>query len=613
LPGLITHLVAVTTALAIFLILGLSYYGWGRVLVKILRVKETPSGNHLRPIWLGWALTLVFFEGLHFFLPLQYYVVIPVFLIGIAVSIAFANQELKSPFKLAEPFLPDGLITTVFMVTFICTCIWVISRAMLPPTNYDSGIYHFNAIRWINSYPILQGLGNLHGRLGFNQSFFVYAAALNFFPLFNQGRSIANGFLLLVLIGDLFLSLRGLLRKPRLLREHPFYNFPALFILPIVAYIAIADLTDGLASPTPDMASTLLQFAIFLELARGIAEWQMSQREQDYRALTIIILSATAITIKLSNLIFALVCISMVLAYAWKSSHPALSDIGRLSLPMLVVFTVWGARGYFLSGAPFFPSTIGYIPLAWAVPKFAVINEANVTLGWARATTTNWGEVLGNWNWLGPWLKNMFSTPRFIGEMIYPLSIFLLFIGVDIIVACIFLWRRRRVHYLDWIVLLPGIFGLIYWFFSAPAPRFANAVFWILPICAALILLALLRSIITNKHTYRRLFWAVFLLTNLFPISYLPISTILAENPIFAEHNILHVSLSGWYPVKSIHLVEHITDFGLAVYTPAEGEDQCWDSPLPCSPNYSPSLRLRKPGDLASGFICDNITGCGSE
>jgi len=62
-------------------------------------------------------------------------------------------------------------------------------------------------------YPYRSGLGNLHGRLAFNQSFFVYVAALNFYPFFGYGRSIANSFPIIVLILGNNISLRSLLLR----------------------------------------------------------------------------------------------------------------------------------------------------------------------------------------------------------------------------------------------------------------------------------------------------------------------------------------------------------------------------------------------------------------
>jgi len=60
----------------------------------------------------------------------------------------------------------------------------------------------------------------------------------------------------------------------------------------------------------------------------------------------------------------------------------------------------------------------------------------------------------------------------------------------------------------------------------------------------------------------------------------------------------------GLHPVKTAELTTYVTNGGLALYVPKTGT-KCWDSPLPSTPYPRPDLRLRRPGDLASGFVID--------
>src|SRR5688500_16524798 len=59
---------------------------------------------------------------------------------------------------------------------------WLVGTAAVaylaagPPLVYDTGFYHAQAVRWINEYPAVPGLANLHGRLAFNSSWFVWGA-----------------------------------------------------------------------------------------------------------------------------------------------------------------------------------------------------------------------------------------------------------------------------------------------------------------------------------------------------------------------------------------------------------------------------------------------------
>jgi hypothetical protein len=73
----------------------------------------------------------------------------------------------------------------------------------------------------------------------------------------------------------------------------------------------------------------------------------------------------------------------------------------------------------------------------------------------------------------------------------------------------------------------------------------------------------------------------------------------------------------GWQePIHSLHgvqqppplpkagLVLRHTVSGLAVYVPVQG-NQCWDAPLPCTPYFDETLRLRNESSLRWGFLAD--------
>jgi hypothetical protein len=81
--------------------------------------------------------------------------------------------------------------------------------------NGDSGLYHEPLIRWSLEYPIVTGLGNLHVRFAFNQSYFLYAAMLGVGPLANLSAHLANG--LFMLAGQLIALADGC--EPRATRS----------------------------------------------------------------------------------------------------------------------------------------------------------------------------------------------------------------------------------------------------------------------------------------------------------------------------------------------------------------------------------------------------------
>jgi hypothetical protein len=440
-------------------------------------------------------------------------------------------------------------------------------------------------IRWINCYPAIPGLGNLHGRLAYNQSFFTYVAVLNFYPFFGYGRSLANSFLLLLLLAMVFPSMVAVIRCPTLLvKTHTFKYTSDIFVIPLIVYLSLS--SNGVASPSPDLASSLLQIAMYIVLSHGIAEWDEGKQRQDYRVMLLVVLAATAGTIKLSNLAFSGAIIILSLAYAWYSTGSCRKVVPSLLVPVIAVMLVWLIRGFIFSGAPLYPSTIGYLPAAWAMPKQEIIREANWIYSWARQPGAYWGNVIGRWTWIGPWLRRMLHHKI---DMLFPLLLTIVFSFAAITGDR--KMKGRQPHLLEWAILLPSLVGMGYWFVTAPDPRFANAIFFIAAISSTLLFLLRKREILSIK-----MIGVILLLGNMHFIAYAYIN----------RGQVGVISTSGWQKVNEIPMDEKITSSGLMVYTPHKG-DQCWDSPLPSTPYFNDKLRLRDPSRMDRGFAVKDI------
>lgn len=485
--------------LLVYAALALACFGWGVAAARALRVTSDP----VTLTWLGWAVVLLIFQIVHLAVPLNAFATAPVFLIGIALSLR----------RLTVP--PKGLALVVLVAA-----VWIALRSMLTPTIYDTGLYHLATIRWINTFPVVPGLGNLHGRLAFNQTFFTYAASLN---VVANGSRMANGFLLLLAMTTFLARLRP--------RSHPFDYLPSLFALPIVIHLAL--LSPTVASPTPDLASTLLQLVMFVMLARVL-------RGADERAI-LIVLAATAITIKLSNLAFSIVVIAICMR---RGAH-------RVVALAAVVIVVWIARGYISSGAPLYPSTLGYIAFDWSVPRSEVAFMATQIRGFARLPSAEWMTAIHNWSWLSAWSRRLEKT-----AVLAPL----------LLGTCFLIAARKRGKEL--VILLPILAGLAFWFFSAPDPRFAHALFFCDAIAGALLFLR-------NRGPLAIVI--VFALTNL------GLFVQMIRDPSA-------VSVDGWQPIPTVPLKQK----GF-VFVPAIGE-QCWDARLPCTPYFRDDLIRRGSG-----------------
>ena len=157
--------------------LAISFFSWGRFLSNILNIKKNDKKGIIANIWLGFVFCIFFFSIYHLFLPINAFASSLFYFPGI---IYFVIKYAK---KLPKFIASIGILnlTVIVLTLFMASAV-----SMQVPTNFDAGLYHLNSIKWINEYHIIKGIGNLHTRLGFNQSFFLYSASLNFHPFLSD-------------------------------------------------------------------------------------------------------------------------------------------------------------------------------------------------------------------------------------------------------------------------------------------------------------------------------------------------------------------------------------------------------------------------------------------
>jgi hypothetical protein len=577
-----TYIFDLATALSFYALMSVSYYGWGWLGAVLLKFRGSADSSPFILIWLGWAFSLFLVQVFHIFFPVDFIFSILLFGGGILIAIPTIYGALRRRSELCSI---SGFFLVLMLLLVTC---WIVSRSMLPPQNYDSGLYHFNNIRWINSYHIIPGLGNLHGRLAFNQSFYAYVASLNLFPFFNYGRSIANSFLFLLLFSELIWNLQAVAKKPRILADaHPFLHLPYLFVLPVLCYLSIS--SNVLASPTPDLTSTILQLLMFIILAQSLVS-PLTGEGRDRQAMFLAVIAATAITIKLSNLAFSLVVILFcffLFVQPFHDKRRLLIRCVRFAAPLFLMLAIWVTRGYIMSGYPLYPSTVGHLPVDWAVPVETAQDMANWIYSWARQPGVHWSSVLGSWDWLGPWFH---SISRKGTDIVYPAVCGLFALLLILSIAVFARIKKMQLPVVpESLIIIPILAGLIFWFFTAPDPRFALSLFWLFAFGSMLVLLVQIRSLFSRRK-FMVILGVAFLSTNICFITYC-----VGHIPRLKD-----ISVSGYQPIQSVSLIQVKTVSGMVILKPEKG-DQCWDSPLPCTPDPNESLRLRK-GNIESGF-----------
>src|SRR5450432_939146 len=138
--------------------------------------------------WTGLALSVGILQIWHLFEPIN--LVCDLVLASIGVIGIVSNRSRL--FKIVRRI---GRIEAWAIVVFILIVTSLAVRATGPCEHFDTGLYGATAVRWILSYPIIPGLANLHGRLGFNSSVFLCIAALGQGIWRNSGHHLFTGLL----------------------------------------------------------------------------------------------------------------------------------------------------------------------------------------------------------------------------------------------------------------------------------------------------------------------------------------------------------------------------------------------------------------------------------
>ena len=352
-----------------------------------------------------------------------------------------------------------------------------------------------------------------------------------------------------------------------------------IFFIPALLYMALIFevLRTGISSPSPDIASLFLQILLFFHFVRDTEE-DLTNKDNKARIAFILIISATLITIKLSNIVYVVAICTILLSMRIKSRHlpskQTLVFLGRLMVLPVLILVLWSFRGILLSGCPVYPSTFGCLHVAWAEPIDSVRLEANRIYSWARENGAPPDQVLNSWLWLGPWLEGILQDNMI--TVVYPLILSVL--GT---IASVIFFRRasfKKVNRKIFLVPIPIWIGLIFWFGLAPDPRFANALFWILPIATMFIIAKIFEA---SQKLKSGIVLAMFVIINANVIWFL------VNNPqVFTS-----LPPDGYALLPKVRLVEKTTLSGVEIWTPLNG-NQCWDSRIPCTPDFNKNLNF---------------------
>lgn len=462
------------------------------------------------------------------------------------------------------------------------------NNAILEPKRYDAGLYQIQSVMWTNAYPIVNGLGNLHGRLGFNNSFHLYIAQMNVGIIDGRGMHLANGVPLLMLAAGGLLAVFRYVQRART----DAYTLYWMLALPL----ALRHLFQiSLYSPDNDLLVLLVGYVTVGLLVQMAADPQHTDRAAHFGALGLLL--GVGVTFKLSfatqGALFAVAALLLHLRDRQALRKPLIQAL----VGALLLVGVWMARGVLLTGYPLYPATVLPFAVDWRMLPEVGAQEAAWVRAWARQPYVEGTAdvismpMLEGYGWLRAWLLDTLLTTPNLFDVTLPLGLAAAALTVKL--------ARRDAFGRAWLPALPLIVSLLVWFWIAPSPRFAGVAFWGL---AAVTLGALATE--TPALGAQRInggFVAVALLC--FITLPIPLYVVFPAEP------------DVFYALPTATTQEVTSDYG-AVYFAPVGGDQCWDAPLPCGVAYGFMNRLceREVGNLRAGYAMAGVpnSACGS-
>ena len=578
------------SALEIFLtwaVISLALIGLGSIVLALF------SGDHslIDAFWMGLAISVATLEIWNLVLPVT--PSIALFLFGFGLfALALGRSNLRASLLAAWQNSPWLLLLGVAFALLLAL------RSCGPCEYFDTGLYGAPSVRWIQAYPAVPGLANLNGRLGFNSSVFLCIAALAQGPWKDLGFHLFTGFLLSALWATLLPACARVLRAA----ASPADSFHTILAVPAFFWTARSRIVGTQTDEPAAIVALVAVGILFADLSQNDADDHANP--QPLRLVLAATLFSLAVTFKESTAVFAFFAWYLVFRRIWQTTAPPQNrlHLAAALISPAVLLLPWFARSIILSGYPLFPATIFAFPVPWKIPLSAAHWYALSVQSWGRGPDSHFADTRGLL-WLAGWLNHALrNRPSFQ----VPLAISIA--GLAIALAIRFRSGSNPRPAYPWLSLLfPGLAGILFWFAASPDPRFAQFAIWTTAATLGAWGIASLDFQRLSAHTSP---------AHTSPAHASPAHKKIALAVLFLSLIWCLISLGWKEPLRALDgvqqppplpkpgLVLKHTLSGVAVYVPAQG-NQCWDAPLPCTPYFDPSLRLRDPSSLRWGFTSE--------
>ncbi len=434
---------------------------WGLIFIDIIKrlfnLKEESAVSLpvLCFIGLGMMSLIALFLSIFISIGLAAHcaVVLPA-VITIFIRRRFVLDEIKKQFLIFKNY--NAL--TIIMIAFFAL-ILLLETSLFYPGSFDTALYHAQAIRWIEHYPAVPGLGNFNMQMGYNSAWFISQALFSFSFIPGMSFHILNGLCFFWTV-VFFLDGMDLFFKGKI----SFSGILKALLLPVSFYL-YASLSS---SPSTDMPAALLTWILFLLFLDNASNEKVFG--SGMTGFAAVFLTAYLIIIKLSGLPLVLLFFYVLIRqYKAGNKKAAFFSAGVFLLFLLP----WLARNVIQTGYLIYPfEKIDLFSFDWKVPPAAVQYDAQWIGFWAFKKPAGMGLIKYITDWFG-------RLPLENKILFYPLMILG---GLSLIITICQLFRKRLMPgRMNWnsaalIVLAVDMTSVIFLFLTAPAFRFGAGV-----------------------------------------------------------------------------------------------------------------------------------------
>jgi hypothetical protein len=555
-------------AILITWIAGLSiFFAFGHLFFRLLKLHEGNAYQFVDVFFLGFGFAGTLLALLSIWIALTTYVLL--FLFVFSIFYLVYDSKKKRNRLLTDTFRKIMALPLIYKIAIVFFTLVLLIYSVLPPLNYDTALYHWQAMKWTESYPVVPGLANIHDRFGFNSNSLLLYSVFSFRGVLGFSTIGLNSLLLLVFFVWLVLKIRESKLIPQL-----------ALILFFSVFLRYYDV--NISSPNTDLIPNI--FISYL-LLRAI----LDHRSFATAPLLFLILPVFCLTLKLSVAPFGIFSL-IVFIYLIKEKQYKLCFVSTLVAGAILI--PWLARNVILSGYLIFPySAIDLFNVDWKVPAVSAEKLQAIIKAWARSQDADFDKVMSLpfAVWGKHWLLRCYEHSKMV--------VFILGLAAVSPLVILFTQGKKLIknpfRIYPWAI---AFLGTLFWAVTAPDVRFAFG-YIAFTACAPFILI---EKKIENAFLRKLPCYAGFLSLFFFTGIGLYVNWITKGDNTFLSFLCKPNTTHFLHKEASVTFTAHKLG-DIVIYTPETG-DQCYDHSLPCIPDFCMDCLELRGKSLKEGF-----------